>query len=215
MYLSKLSLDPKNHQVQCEIANRYELHRTLTAQFPGMKREDIGLLYRVELPDPNLLNPIVLLVQTQPTPEWDDIHKRGMLSRSPQIKSFEPQFTASETFYFHLLGNPTKRIKQPDGSKRVGLYDREEQQEWLLRKSERGGFKIDSVKLIDLGLLESTKRSNNRTFQIKHLAIRFEGILTVTDPMQFLRTLEKGIGSAKAFGFGLLSLAKHSSKAKT
>ena len=39
------------------------------------------------------------------------------------------------------------------------------------------------------------------------LAVRFDGLLAVTDPALFRNTLQTGIGSAKAFGFGLLSLA--------
>jgi hypothetical protein len=35
----------------------------------------------------------------------------------------------------------------------------------------------------------------------------FQGELTVTNPVEFRRTIAVGIGSAKAFGFGLLVLA--------
>ena len=36
---------------------------------------------------------------------------------------------------------------------------------------------------------------------------RFDGILEVTDPAAFAATIAAGIGPAKAFGFGLLSVA--------
>ena len=35
----------------------------------------------------------------------------------------------------------------------------------------------------------------------------YQGILNVTDPAAFHRTFTRGIGSAKAFGFGLLVIA--------
>ncbi len=38
-------------------------------------------------------------------------------------------------------------------------------------------------------------------------SVVFEGILQVTDVEQFLRTLRAGIGTGKAYGFGLLSIA--------
>jgi CRISPR system Cascade subunit CasE len=41
------------------------------------------------------------------------------------------------------------------------------------------------------------------------LAIWFEGLLEVTDPQRFAATLACGVGSGKAFGFGLLSVAAH------
>jgi CRISPR system Cascade subunit CasE len=37
--------------------------------------------------------------------------------------------------------------------------------------------------------------------------VEFEGVLTVTNPADFHRTFTLGIGSAKAFGFGLLVIA--------
>jgi CRISPR system Cascade subunit CasE len=209
MYLSKLSLDPKNAQVQSELANRYELHRTLTAQFPEKKRKDIGLLYRIELQDQYRFHPITLLIQTQLEPDWNGLYDRGLLIESSQVKAFTPNFSNSEKFYFRLLGNPTARRRQLDGSqKRVGLYDRDEQQDWILRKAQYGGFKVLSLQLTDFGLIESSKKKNNQTFKIKHLAVKYEGLLQIIDPDKFTKTFIKGIGSAKAFGFGLLSLAK-------
>ena len=40
-----------------------------------------------------------------------------------------------------------------------------------------------------------------------HFAVEFQGVLTVTDAELFRRTFTTGIGTAKAFGFGLLALA--------
>ncbi len=206
MYLSRLLLDPRSRQVQRELSNHYELHRTLTAQFPEESREDIGLLYRVERPDPYVLQPIVLLVQTALEPDWQGLD--GLLAESPGVKSFDSQLPKGAGYYFRLLGNPTVRRKQPDGkSKRVGLYTREEQTDWLRRKADRGGFRIVNLRITDLGIMESLKRRNGRDFQIKHLAVQFDGALRVVDPHRFNNTLINGIGSAKAFGFGLLSLA--------
>ena len=40
-----------------------------------------------------------------------------------------------------------------------------------------------------------------------HGGVQFRGVLEVTDPVKFAQAHSKGIGSAKAFGFGLLLLA--------
>jgi CRISPR-associated protein Cas6/Cse3/CasE subtype I-E len=40
-------------------------------------------------------------------------------------------------------------------------------------------------------------------------AVRFDGILQVTNAELFLQTLRAGIGPAKGFGFGLLSVAPY------
>jgi CRISPR system Cascade subunit CasE len=206
MYLSRLLLDPRSRQVQSELSNRYELHRTLTAQFPEENREDIGLLYRVERADPYVLQPITLLVQTVLEPDWQELDE--LMAEPPGVKSFDPWHSDGARYYFRLLGNPTARRKQPDGkSKRVGLYTRQEQTDWLTRKADRGGFRILDLRITDLGIVESLKKRSGRDFQIKHLAVQFDGVLQVADPSRFEDTLINGIGSAKAFGFGLLSLA--------
>jgi CRISPR system Cascade subunit CasE len=43
---------------------------------------------------------------------------------------------------------------------------------------------------------------------LTHHAVRFDGLLVVTDPERLRHALRAGIGSAKGFGFGLLSLAR-------
>ena len=40
-----------------------------------------------------------------------------------------------------------------------------------------------------------------------HSAVEFQGVLVVTDPAKFHETFTRGIGPAKAFGFGLLVIA--------
>ncbi|MBI4384701.1 MAG: type I-E CRISPR-associated protein Cas6/Cse3/CasE [Nitrospinae bacterium] len=44
-------------------------------------------------------------------------------------------------------------------------------------------------------------------FRHRLLSVRFDGVLTVTDPDEFQKIFASGIGSGKAFGFGLLSVA--------
>jgi CRISPR system Cascade subunit CasE len=41
-----------------------------------------------------------------------------------------------------------------------------------------------------------------------HRTVEFQGVLTVTDAAEFHETFTRGMGSAKAFGFGLLVIAR-------
>ncbi|MGI6156807.1 MAG: type I-E CRISPR-associated protein Cas6/Cse3/CasE, partial [Enterococcus lemanii] len=43
--------------------------------------------------------------------------------------------------------------------------------------------------------------------RLSHLAVRYDGLLRVRSSEVFGEALAAGIGSAKGFGFGLLSLA--------
>ncbi|MGV8049188.1 MAG: type I-E CRISPR-associated protein Cas6/Cse3/CasE [Anaerolineaceae bacterium] len=209
MYLSKILLDPSSKRVQNEISNRYELHRSLMSQFEDAKREEIGLLYRLEFANGYEYQPITLLVQTQVAPDWQLWEKYNGPANQAEVKEFQVETTPGARYYFRLLANPTVKVKQADEKgKRLGLYQPTEQLEWLKRKSRLNGFLLEALNLTDKGMVESTKRDQGTVYHIKHLAILYEGILVVTDQYQFSNSLIRGIGSAKAFGFGLLSLVR-------
>jgi CRISPR system Cascade subunit CasE len=52
------------------------------------------------------------------------------------------------------------------------------------------------------------EKGTNIVHDLTHFAVCFEGVIEVTEPDLMCRTVSAGIGPAKAFGFGLLSLAK-------
>ncbi len=89
--------------------------------------------------------------------------------------------------------------------RRVPLGKREELVEWIKRKGDQGGFTV----------VEATPRTFSRGREYferngrpgLHSAVESQGMLTVTDPAKFHETFTRGIGSAKAFGFGLLVIA--------
>lgn len=135
---------------------------------------------------------------------------------------------------FRLRGNPTKRIgKDAEHSgaltgKRVGLLREDEQIAWLTRrghereKGRPGGFELLSAESTDVlgetrwvprvaarseGKQEGRKRAGGSPHTTTHMAVVFDGLLRVTDAEAFRETLARGIGSAKAYGFGLLSIA--------
>jgi CRISPR system Cascade subunit CasE len=59
----------------------------------------------------------------------------------------------------------------------------------------------DTLRVIQEGR-EWFAKSGHQGF---HHAVEFEGVLAVTDPATFAQAFTHGIGSAKAFGFGLLA----------
>jgi len=136
---------------------------------------------------------------------------------------------------FRLRANPTKRI--PEGAKnedklkgkRVGLLREDEQVAWLIRKGQErekdkpGGLEIlmaevegndgqihlvPRVNACPEGNQRDRKSDNGSRYQTTHLAVRFEGLLRITDADAFRETIVRGIGPGKAFGFGLLSVAR-------
>lgn len=202
IYLSQLILNPRSRQVQSELANPYEMHRTLLKAFgDGPKDlEEARYLFRVE-DVPNTSTSRVL-VQSRTVPDWNPLTSTpGYLAEPAQCKTVSPAFKPGQRLVFRLRANPTVRH---DG-KRCPLLSEEAQLEWLERKAGEGGFVLCSVTAHHEPCVRFRKSEGNQTTLN---AVRFEGLLLVRDPEQLVATLEAGIGSAKGFGFGLLSLAR-------
>lgn len=207
MYLSKLVLDPHSRQVQAELANRYELHRTLANAFAGDSYTGERLLYRLETS--HTLPYLMILLQSTSAPNWSLLEQKNYLLEPAKVKFFDPKLQNGEKFIFRLTANPTRRLRSSEkAGKRVALYKEEDQQEWILRKAEQHGFKLMNLQTTNLGDEYSYKSINKERKRLTHHGVRFEGVLEVMNEERFRLTLVQGIGSAKGFGFGLLSLAR-------
>ncbi|MFN8469227.1 MAG: type I-E CRISPR-associated protein Cas6/Cse3/CasE [Caldilineaceae bacterium] len=213
MYLSRLTLNPRSRQVQAELAAPYEMHRTLMRAFPAdlASTGDEGtarVLYRVDLP---AAGQAIVIVQSHLLPDWS-FCKPDYLAAPPATKQFEPRLTADQAYVFRLRANPTIK-KQFDGpgtkSKRVGLYGEKEQMEWLERKLADGGFRLVQAAPAHQERYGGTiVRAENKRHDLNLLGVTFDGLLVVVEPHGAQETIARGVGSGKAFGFGLLSLAR-------
>ncbi|GIK40706.1 MAG: CRISPR-associated endoribonuclease Cse3 [Chloroflexota bacterium] len=215
MYLSQLILNPRSRQVRSEVSQPYEMHRTLLKAFPDQAEGGPGrVLFRLESQDQATHAGLKVLVQSDREPDWRCLaEKSDYLVQSPDYKQFEPAFQPGQRLAFRLRANPTKRAPHhdPDSKKRprIGLYTEEAQRDWLARKGDEGGFALLGVTVISEGKVGGKiHRSEEESHTLNLLAVRFEGLLQVTDPAKFLETVQQGIGSGKGLGFGLLSLAR-------
>ena len=121
-----------------------------------------------------------------------------------QVKEIVPQFQKGVLYQFRLRANP---VVTRNG-KRYGLIRDEALCEWLQKKERSGGASFFSILPIDEGYITGTRRKQDRLDRIRIKTVRFEGFLRVTDPISLMAALADGIGKAKAFGCGLLSLAR-------
>lgn len=225
IYLSRLVLDRNTRRVQSEIAWPYEMHRSIMRAFAdGLTRERERVLWRVDMGEHDGV--IKLLVQSRARPHWSWARDAaGYLLPESQIADGKPnpatahvnlseKLAAGRVLTFRLRANPTKRVGKKDHSnkgKRIGLEDEEQQRAWLERKAQAGGFRIRHLLITQEQAVEDALHRGPAGSRVGHelnlLAVRFEGLLHVTDVDTLARTVEAGIGSGKGFGFGLLSLA--------
>jgi CRISPR system Cascade subunit CasE len=213
LHLSLLFLDPRDRQALRDLRCDYDMHRTLLRAFPDADAGGAGAVrFRVEpLADDRLAQ---VLVQSEKPPDWSRLPD-GYLAELPSVKLFDPpRFAVGRQLRFRLRANPVKRLRGesvgPDGQpveakwhgKRVGLRQEAEQRAWLDRKAEAAGFRV-----LECQVSSTTDRSRRHDHVMTHVEARFDGVLEVRDPAAFQAALRSGIGSAKGFGFGLLSVA--------
>ena len=217
MYLSRLLLNPRSRQVQREIGDPYQLHRTIMSAFPTTLPAAERVLHRLD--SNSQTGQVTLLVQSQTTPDWQALNIKDYLLpadpfndlENPAVKELLLTFKAGQQLRFRLRANPVKRLFRdlPEHNlkkgQRIGLFQEKDQQEWLKDKgNENGGFMVVAVTIRNEGFSGGWTKEQHK---LKHFAVCFDGILQVTNPDQFQETLCNGIGSGKAFGFGLLSVA--------
>ncbi|MCG8346388.1 MAG: type I-E CRISPR-associated protein Cas6/Cse3/CasE [Chloroflexales bacterium] len=237
LYLSRIILDIHNRMVQRDLADCHKLHRRILDAFPTAPpgtnaRDHFGLLYRAE-PFERENRLVRVLVQSAEEPNWLRLPAsyfgpapdgRG----NPTVRLVDAEYEQVQTgmqLVFRLRANPTKRISRNNAEqgeqwrgKRIELRREEDQLAWLVRKGQQGGFRLVEVALrpevLDTRVSTQEKIHGRRpahdgaaSMPLSFGATLFEGRLEVTDRTAFLATLRTGIGSGKAFGFGLLSVA--------
>jgi CRISPR system Cascade subunit CasE len=75
---------------------------------------------------------------------------------------------------------------------------------WLGRRASAGGFSFEEGAV---RVSEVAPASGRGAKAVTVAGALFEGVLTIVDAALFRAALEGGIGPAKAYGFGLLSIA--------
>jgi CRISPR system Cascade subunit CasE len=215
MYLSRLILNPHSRRVQREVADPYQMHRSIMRGFPdGLEEGRERVLFRLD--SHARTGRLDLLVQSWSLPDWSWLAEAGALGYllpvgepNPAVKPFDFKLAPGQLVAFRLLANPTVKRKFPTGDhKRVGLYREEDQIAWLERKGEQGGFRIVSVRTGGNDTVDGIIGRDKERHNLNLLAVQFDGLLQVTDPDRLRETVRQGIGSGKGFGFGLLSLAR-------
>lgn len=221
MFLTKLELNPRSREARRDLAQPYELHRTLAHAFSTPVGNDYraahGVLFRVE-PASNYSALPTVLVQSANAPNWEGL-PINYLRQPAQCKPIALILNQGQVLGFRLMANPTKKVAREGQrqGKRVPLLNMggsDEElppaQQWLRRKAELSGFEVLHVISEAFTLHSESSVAASRSLAKQHLplyGVRFDGLLRVQDPQRLIEVLAQGLGPAKSFGFGLLSLA--------
>ena len=197
MYLSKIVLDKKY------AARPYQWHRVLWTLFPERPDAQRDFLFRMESRSPK--GDALFLMQSTILPH------SSADAEVMAAKAFSPRLSEGMPLRFKLRANPVKTIRDAGGRLngkgeikhcRVPLIDPDQQIAWLQRKLATAAELTDVIAVAEPPLWFSKKGTGSG----KISPILFEGALLLKDAQQLNGLLKEGIGAAKSFGCGMLSI---------
>jgi CRISPR system Cascade subunit CasE len=189
-YLSQVLLSKRDAATR-RLRDAYDWHRAIWQAFPNRDGEERHFLFRVD-DKREYFRAFVLSLEEPCAPSWGEW----------ESKPVSASFLQHDRYRFQLKANPTMRRKTD--RRRLGLFKADLLCAWMQRKAETAGFElVDGTLVVGLPVEERFFREGKVG---KHISVDFQGVLRVTDRFLFRQAFEQGIGSAKAFGFGLLML---------
>lgn len=214
MYLSRIALDVKRREAMLALASPQVLHGAVERSFNGDSQR---ILWRVDWLGDNCY----LLVLSAVPPDFAHIIEQFGDSDSRQrweTKAYDPllaRLQIGQKWRFRLRANPVHNssAEKDEVSGRGRVYahvTQEQQRQWLLKHAEICGFQLkeDEFDVVDTQW-KKFRKGGAEKMEVTLRMATFEGVLTISNPELFKQTLVSGIGRAKAYGCGLLTIARY------
>lgn len=230
-YLSRIPINPLRREGQRLASNRHRMHAALLG---GIAVQPVSerILWRLEQGG----HQCHVLVLTQSRPNWDHLIENagwpGADGGEAKIADCAPLLgvvVRGRRFSFRATLNTVASSRTPeaptaaqarrlaeesDRPVRLGQRSAPYQLRWFLKRAAdenaQWGFTVGasesaSVRIVERSHERFTRRPKEAPVTIDMAT--FEGELEVTDPEVMLRSLTQGVGKAKAYGCGLITLA--------
>lgn len=220
MHLTRFEINTARRGARDLLASPQRMHAAVLAGFPHAQREPTEhgrVLWRID----QRPNQTLLYIVSPHTPDLTHLVEAAgwPTTRSWDTRSYLPLFehlVSGSQWAFRLTANPVHSARKTDKaaqSQRFGHITVAQQTTWLLNRAGKLGFTIlDTVgKEPDVTVIgRRTWRFSRQNRTITLATATYEGRLEVTDPALLRQAMTHGIGPAKGYGCGLLTLARAS-----
>lgn len=196
------------------LASPQRIHAAVESSFPPGSSVKSRNLWRID----RLGYDTYLLVLSEQKPDFTHIVEQFGWPENDQKWETKnciylmDQIRVGQQWQFRLRANPVHSVKQSDkkqSGSRGKVYAHitaKQQEQWLLERSEKNGFALSAGSFRIVQRETRRFRRHNKTITLG--IATFEGILEVIDVASFRRALTSGLGRAKAFGCGLLTIMR-------
>lgn len=228
MFFSRFQINPQRREAKKLLANPRAMHAAVESCFPPPRQEpgEGRLLWRVD----REAHDVRLYVVSPDRPEFRHLVEQAGWEQAPgettDYGRFLQGLQKGQRFGFRLTANPVKR-KFVHGSrgKVLPLVGEQACIEWLDRRAGGWGFALRRQQLPDEIVTERAPDfpaahvigREDRSFRkdaggpghvVTQRQVAMTGGLQVTDPGMLRAALVNGMGRGKAYGCGLMTLAR-------
>lgn len=213
MFLTRLTLDPTAYRPHSLLANTQRLHAAISASFPSRPdRREGRVLWRIEPPRDG---DIVILVASPHGPDHTELSERITTPERTKTRPYHQlleRIGNNDRYRYRATLNP---IRTHNGH-HTPILDPRAQLAWIATKLASHGAEIlqhspdldndePGVQITSTIRDKFTRRGAPGPIEL--LKVTFDGSLQITDADAFRLALRNGIGRAKGYGCGLLTLA--------
>lgn len=225
MYLSRVPLSLTSLDAIAFVNSPYKVHAAVEKAFaPNAVREDERgrILWRLD-EAPGSDREAWLYVVSPDKPNFTHICDQAASTASPSwvTKGYDSvleRVSEGQLWQFRLKANPVRKVLVDKGRReRAGVIGtlqghvtEAQQRAWLMDRAEAHGFRIARTEEGFERLVVSHRRREQFKRQGKVVTLstaQYDGLLEVTDADTFRHTLGFGMGRARGFGCGLMTVA--------
>ena len=205
MYLSRVILDTTNRKVIEGLARPSIFHGAIEWSVGEERTRNIWRIDQFQGRES-------IIILTPVIPDLTDFCKQfGLPSEKPLTKSYDhflESLCIGQTWRFRAKVNPV-RIHE---NKRCPVMNKD-LREWFFEKAQRLGMEIDNnslniVEIREYNFYKDISMRGKRGSYVRFKAVTYEGIMKIIDEEQVRKALVNGIGKEKAYGCGMLTLAR-------
>lgn len=210
LYLTRLTPDPAHALARRERTDAGAMHRRVMGLFPdnlpAQPRAAAGALFRVDQDNTG----IYILIQSTLPPNpaklptgYGPIITKNM---APLIEHCRPGVNVK----YRIIGNATTKLGTRTTSGRPGQIVSlrgPDAHAWWQRQATTAGLAVDRINATVLPPGTAGRSEADGTHLTPHDRTQFDGTARITDPVALITAMSRGIGRAKSYGCGLLTIA--------
>lgn len=221
MYLTRMQINPRRRDAQRLLGSPQAMHAAVMAGFADARPTENGrVLWRL---DTHSNHRVLLFVVSPEQPDFTHLAEQAgwPTTETWETRPYEPllnSLRAGQRWQFRLTANPVHHGRREgwNDTKPLAHVTVKQQEQWLIDRAERLGFRLvgsgepeTGSGEFDLAVVDRTVRRFRRgDDRVSIGTATFDGQLEITDAQTLRHTLTFGVGRAKSYGCGLLTLAR-------